>query len=235
MPLRSLRGRRYSLYSFMTSAVDGGERSSRLGCALAPGKQPRYPLCRRLGGLQSQSEHRGWRKNPLPLPGSNPVRPVLSQAPNVGYPGRKWWGVIGKDKLTLEECLFVPQCTHTCVYADQQLVSYAGFIQKVRREGRQLLRHCKLACCSESPGQMNRPDSMNLRQFRSKVMSGLNTPLRRRVFWMSLDWIEWLALQYDRLCSDVWTIGTRCIEGCTDRDMTGKWNEFVMTRFSFND
>jgi hypothetical protein len=45
----------------------------------------RYPLCRRLGGPQSRSGHRGYRKNPLPLSGIEPrssstctYRPTLS-------------------------------------------------------------------------------------------------------------------------------------------------------------
>jgi hypothetical protein len=45
------------------------------------GKDSRYPLDRRLGGLQSRSGHRQ-RKNPLPLPGIEPRsadRPVRSQ------------------------------------------------------------------------------------------------------------------------------------------------------------
>jgi hypothetical protein len=41
------------------------------GRALPSGK-PRCPLYRRLGGPQSWSRHRGWRKNPLPLPGTEP-------------------------------------------------------------------------------------------------------------------------------------------------------------------
>jgi hypothetical protein len=52
--------RRYSSYSFLTSALDGGEWSgSRPGLALPRGKDPRYPLDRRLGGPQSRSGHRG--------------------------------------------------------------------------------------------------------------------------------------------------------------------------------
>jgi hypothetical protein len=51
---------RYSSYSFSTSALDGGEWSaSRPGRALAPGKDPRYQVDRRLGGPQSRSGHRG--------------------------------------------------------------------------------------------------------------------------------------------------------------------------------
>jgi hypothetical protein len=44
--------------------------------ALYPrGKDSRYPLDRRLGGTQSRSGHRGYRKNPLPPPGIEPRRP----------------------------------------------------------------------------------------------------------------------------------------------------------------
>jgi hypothetical protein len=46
------------------------------------GNDPRYPLYRRLGGPQSRSGHRGYRKNPLPLSGIEPRstgRPVCSQ------------------------------------------------------------------------------------------------------------------------------------------------------------
>jgi hypothetical protein len=46
------------------------------------GKDPRYSLYRRLGGPQSRSGHRGYRKNPLPLPGiepRSPGRPARSQ------------------------------------------------------------------------------------------------------------------------------------------------------------
>jgi hypothetical protein len=41
----------HSSYSFMSSALDGGELSaSRSGGVLPRGKDPRYPLDRRLGG-----------------------------------------------------------------------------------------------------------------------------------------------------------------------------------------
>jgi hypothetical protein len=51
---------RYSSYSFLISALDGGEWSaSRPSRALPRGKDPRYPLYRRLGGPQSRSGHRG--------------------------------------------------------------------------------------------------------------------------------------------------------------------------------
>jgi hypothetical protein len=75
--------RRYSFYSFLTSALDGGEWSASRPCrALPRGKDPRYPLYRRVGGPQSRSGHRGYRKNPLPLPGIKPRshgNPVRSQ------------------------------------------------------------------------------------------------------------------------------------------------------------
>jgi hypothetical protein len=51
--------------------------------ALYPGERtPRYPLYRKLGGPQSWSGHRDYRKNPLPLPGIElrlPSRPARSQ------------------------------------------------------------------------------------------------------------------------------------------------------------
>jgi hypothetical protein len=56
---RRLGERRYSSYSFSTSALDGGEWSaSRPGRDLTRGKDPRYPLYRRLGGPQNRSGHR---------------------------------------------------------------------------------------------------------------------------------------------------------------------------------
>jgi hypothetical protein len=60
--------RRYSSYSFSTSALDMGEWSApRPGWDLPLGKDPRYPLDRRLAGPQSWSGHRGKRQNPLHL------------------------------------------------------------------------------------------------------------------------------------------------------------------------
>jgi hypothetical protein len=52
--------RRYSSYSFTTSALDGVSGQHHDPAALYPrGKDPRYPLYRRLGGPQSRSGHRG--------------------------------------------------------------------------------------------------------------------------------------------------------------------------------
>jgi hypothetical protein len=50
----------YSSYSLLTSVLDGGEWSASCpGRPLPRGKDPRYPLYRRLGGPQGRSGHRG--------------------------------------------------------------------------------------------------------------------------------------------------------------------------------
>jgi hypothetical protein len=50
----------YSSYSLMTLALDVGEWSaSRRGRSLPRGKDPRFPLNRRLGGPQRRSGERG--------------------------------------------------------------------------------------------------------------------------------------------------------------------------------
>jgi hypothetical protein len=52
-------GEEYISYLFTTFALDGGEWSvSRLGCTLLPGKDPQYPLDRRLGGPKNWFGHR---------------------------------------------------------------------------------------------------------------------------------------------------------------------------------
>jgi hypothetical protein len=45
--------------------------------ALLPGKEPRYPLDRRLGGPQSRSGHGGQEKNSQPRRESNPRTPIV--------------------------------------------------------------------------------------------------------------------------------------------------------------
>jgi hypothetical protein len=52
MSLRHVGGAEVQLHSILTSALDGGESSSRL-CHFICEKQPWYPLNRRLGGPQS--------------------------------------------------------------------------------------------------------------------------------------------------------------------------------------
>jgi hypothetical protein len=75
--------RRYSSYSFSTSALDGGEWSvSRPGRALPPGNDAQYPLYRRLGEPQRRCGHRLEEKSSLPPPGiepRSPGRPFRSQ------------------------------------------------------------------------------------------------------------------------------------------------------------
>jgi hypothetical protein len=48
--------------------VEGEWSASHPGRALPRGKDPQYPLDRRLDGAQRRSGHRDWRKNPLLLP-----------------------------------------------------------------------------------------------------------------------------------------------------------------------
>jgi hypothetical protein len=58
-PWRSLGERMYSSYSFSVSAVDGSSQSYAQAALSPRGKDPTYPLDRRLGGPQSWSGHRG--------------------------------------------------------------------------------------------------------------------------------------------------------------------------------
>jgi hypothetical protein len=52
--------RMYRCYLFPTLAVDGMSGQHHIQATLYPwGMDPRYPMDRRLGGLQSQSRHRG--------------------------------------------------------------------------------------------------------------------------------------------------------------------------------
>jgi hypothetical protein len=60
------KGVKVWLHAFLTSALDGDKRSvSNPGC-FTPGKSPRYPLYRRLGGPQSRSGRSGevWKSLP---------------------------------------------------------------------------------------------------------------------------------------------------------------------------
>jgi hypothetical protein len=54
---------------FLTSALDGGERSNHALAALSQGKSPRYSLERRPGGPEG---HCGAEKDLFPLPGTEP-------------------------------------------------------------------------------------------------------------------------------------------------------------------
>jgi hypothetical protein len=84
-PMEAQGERRYSSYSFSTSALDGDERSaSSLGRALPPGKGPTIPIVQEAGWApEPRSGHRGYRKNPLLPPPviepRSPCRPVRRQ------------------------------------------------------------------------------------------------------------------------------------------------------------
>jgi hypothetical protein len=69
-------GERYSSYLFLTLALDGVNGQRHALAALYPlGKDPRFPLDRRLGGPQSQDA--GARRKILyPCRGLNPDRPA---------------------------------------------------------------------------------------------------------------------------------------------------------------
>jgi hypothetical protein len=63
--------RKYSSYSFSTSALDGGEWSvSRPGRGLAPGRGPTVPIAQEAGWADLDTEARG--KILSPLPGIDP-------------------------------------------------------------------------------------------------------------------------------------------------------------------
>jgi hypothetical protein len=80
--------RKYSSYSFLTSALDGGEWSVTPRPLFTPGKvkNPRYLLDRKLGRPQSWSGHRRQRKYPFHLPGIEPqssVDTILTELPQL--------------------------------------------------------------------------------------------------------------------------------------------------------
>jgi hypothetical protein len=124
-PWWHLGERRHSSYSFTTSTLDGVSSQRHAPAALYPrGKDPRYPLYRRLGGPQSRSGHRGYRNNSLSLPGIEPrslSRPARSRTLYwLRYPGSTLiisWAVTQQtvlkdscDSTTLERCLLAHYC-----------------------------------------------------------------------------------------------------------------------------
>jgi hypothetical protein len=56
----------------LDSALDGGEWLASRPGRFTQGKSRRYPLDRRLGGIQSRSGHGGEEKNSKPLSGIEP-------------------------------------------------------------------------------------------------------------------------------------------------------------------
>jgi hypothetical protein len=68
--------RRYSSYSFTTSALDGGEWSaSRPGCALPPGKGPMVPIVQEAGWASESVWTQRLEENSLPLSRIKPRSP----------------------------------------------------------------------------------------------------------------------------------------------------------------
>jgi hypothetical protein len=74
--------RRYSFYSFLTSALERWELASRPGCALPREKVPPVPIGQEAGWSPEPVWTLRLEKNPLPLAGDRPQspdRPVHSQ------------------------------------------------------------------------------------------------------------------------------------------------------------
>jgi hypothetical protein len=79
VPWRRLWERRYSSYSFSTSAIDGGEWSASCpGRAIAPGKGPPVPIIQEAGWAPEPVwSQRLEEKSFRPCRGSNPERPLV--------------------------------------------------------------------------------------------------------------------------------------------------------------
>jgi hypothetical protein len=71
--------RRYSSYSFLTSALDGGKwLASRPGRALPPGKEPPVPIGQEAGWTPEPVWTQGLEEKSCLCRGSNPVLSVVS-------------------------------------------------------------------------------------------------------------------------------------------------------------
>jgi hypothetical protein len=81
--MKALGGEEIYLLLILNLGTRWGEwLASRPGRTLAPGKVPRYPLCRRLGMPQSRSGHKRLEENPFTSAGiepRSPGRPARSQ------------------------------------------------------------------------------------------------------------------------------------------------------------
>jgi hypothetical protein len=107
---RPIGGVEVLLYSFMTTALEGGEGSaSCLGRSLPPGNT-RYPLYRRLGGSQGRS---GQVRKISPPPGFDirPVQPVASRHTDYAtrpirvytYIEKRWRGLIRQNVVICKQ------------------------------------------------------------------------------------------------------------------------------------
>ena len=95
---------RYSYALSLTSALDGGGWSTPRPSCFIPGKETRYPLCRRLGAHQGRSEH---RRKTSPSPGFDPptVQPVASRYNNYSIPAHIIEKCKSKDAMYQENKL----------------------------------------------------------------------------------------------------------------------------------
>jgi hypothetical protein len=60
--MKTYEGVDVNIHVFLTSALVGGKWSASRFGLFSPGKEPRYPLDRRLGGPQTRSERSGEEK-----------------------------------------------------------------------------------------------------------------------------------------------------------------------------
>jgi hypothetical protein len=65
--MKTYGGEEAQAHSLLIFTLDGDERSTSHHNHHIPGKEPQYPLNRRLGGLWGPPEHFGEDKNLLPL------------------------------------------------------------------------------------------------------------------------------------------------------------------------
>jgi hypothetical protein len=108
VPLHAMKApggeRRYSSYSFSTSALDGVSGQHQPPAALYPRKKnPRYPLDRRLGGPRAGLDAKARRKILCFCRGSYPGRSVRSQILYwLSYPGsNSSWNYLLMKKICI--------------------------------------------------------------------------------------------------------------------------------------
>jgi hypothetical protein len=118
--------------------------------ALPPGRSPRYPLDRRLGGLQNRSGCCGIEKNPLPLPGIEPRTCRYTYWASLAkfvVNGRKWV----RDVIVAFICEFL-------IFYQHSEIIWSVFIE------RNILKACETWCVALTLGS-NLPKSKRLDRF----------------------------------------------------------------------